>query len=152
MPGPGEGPRRPHRCGDYPSPSLSCLRLADGSCPSPASWHGHKPVMQREWKFPLRCCAPPAPPERPREAGGLARLLAAASWGRLRRSSVQGHFLRNLPVQLQRSRDSEGRVWPLVSLPIPSAGEIWTSLSDRGRPDVTPGTCGLVADVWSSLK
>lgn len=42
------------------------------------------------------------------------------------------------------SRDSEGRVCPLVPLPVPSAGELWTSLSDRGRPDVTLGTAALL--------
>lgn len=45
------------------------------------------------------------------------------------------------------SRDNEGKVCPLV----PRSGELWMSLSDTGRPDVTPGTCGLVADFGSSL-
>lgn len=140
--------------------------MADGSCPSPASWHRHKPVMQREWKFPLRCCAPPAPPERPRGAGASPgswhRLRGAASAGALPlcapawllppRGSA-GPFPQECPrAAAACSRDSEGRVCALVPLPVPGAGGLWTALSDRGWPDVTPGTCGIVADVGSSLN
>lgn len=66
--------------GIIPAPAFPACGSRNGSCLSPASWHGHQRCSEYgNFHYAAALCLCQRQPERPRGAGGLARALGSGS-------------------------------------------------------------------------